>query len=355
MELMELPEITPFDVPDAARDAHPESFVSPSTAGRFHNPWPHEAARGLAEVLKWKRGKNPHRKKGDKQHARPPVERPLARYAALETELRVFWPGHASFWFAMGGLTAAIDPIFGRAGGLVPRVTPLPCAPAELPTPNVVLITHGHLDHLDAGSVRQLAKRTPAPLFAVPKGMKRMLPSACKNVLELTWWESFSIGGIRFTFVPSQHWHRRGAADTDRALWGAWVAEGPRTLYHSGDTAHFGGFGAIGLAFDIDVAILPLGAYEPRWFMGGQHMAPEDSVRAFEALRARHFLGMHWGTFDLSDEPVDAGPKLLQTILDERGLPHERFHVLEPGGSLGIGDGAPVVHGASALLDRATS
>jgi L-ascorbate metabolism protein UlaG (beta-lactamase superfamily) len=148
--------------------------------------------------------------------------------------------------------------------------------------------------------------------------------------------------------VPAQHWHRRGLFDDNRALWGGYVVRGTRAVYHSGDTGYFDGFHAIGRAFpSIDVALLPLGAYEPRWFMSTQHMAPEQSAQAFLDLGAAQFVGMHWGTFDLSDESVDDGPRLLARVVEEDArVDPRRFHVLRHGGSLGLdGRDAPLVSG----------
>jgi L-ascorbate metabolism protein UlaG (beta-lactamase superfamily) len=143
---------------------------------------------------------------------------------------------------------------------------------------------------------------------------------------------------VRIHLVPAQHWHQRGPFDTNRGLWGGYVLEGTHRVFHSGDTGYFGGFGAIGRVFGgIDAACLPLGAYEPRWFMGAQHMSPEDSLRAYHDLSATHFVGMHWGAFDLSNEPLDGGPRLLAELVASEALPEERFHVLGPGGSVSLG------------------
>jgi L-ascorbate metabolism protein UlaG (beta-lactamase superfamily) len=137
--------------------------------------------------------------------------------------------------------------------------------------------------------------------------------------------------------VPAHHWHRRGAFDLNKALWGGFVLSGTHRIYHSGDTGHFGGFELIGRVFaGIDAACLPLGAYEPRWFMQTQHMSPEQSLDALEALAARHFVGMHWGAYDLSDEPLTAGPELAYAEAEKRKLSDDRLHILHPGGSVAL-------------------
>jgi N-acyl-phosphatidylethanolamine-hydrolysing phospholipase D len=207
---------------------------------------------------------------------------------------------------------------------------------AELPTVDAVLITHGHHDHLDGASVRALGRRFGDEItFVVPRGMRKVLPRACRTVRELDWWQQTSIGDVDVRFVPAQHWHRRGVTDTNRVLWGGYLVAGEHVVYHSGDTGYFGGFGAIGRAASrpIDLALLPTGAYEPEWFMGPQHMSPSDSLRAFGDLAARHTVAMHWGSFDLSDEPVNAGPLAFARAARQAELGPDRVHVLHHGGT----------------------
>src|SRR5690606_23873644 len=142
------------------------------------------------------------------------------------------------------------------------------------------------------------------------------------RVIEMRWWQTEVVEGIAITFVPSQHWSQRGPTDRNRSLWGGFVieADGLR-LYFAGDTAYFSGFAEIGRRFPgIDAAMLPIGAYDPEWFMRKQHMNPEDALGAFEQLGARLFCAMHWGTFKLTDEPLDEPPALLEALRAERGI-----------------------------------
>src|SRR6267378_1691739 len=144
---------------------------------------------------------------------------------------------------------------------------------------------------------------------------------------------------VSATFVPSQHWSRRRLSDTNRALWGGFVVEGPSgRIYHSGDTAYFDGFAEIGRRFPgLDAALLPIGAYDPPWFMEKQHMNPEQAVQAFVDLGARWLVAMHWGTFKLTDEPLDEPPRRLYAEWRRRGLPEQALRVPAVGETLGGG------------------
>ena len=150
---------------------------------------------------------------------------------------------------------------------------------------------------------------------------------------ELGWWSSTRVGPVRVTFVPSQHWSRRGLFDTNRTLWGGFVIEGiGATVYHSGDTAYFAGSAEIGRRFpSIDAALLPIGAYDPAWFMETMHVNPEQALQAFVDLGARTFVAMHWGTFKLTDEAIGEPPAKLRAYWTERALDLARLWILDPG------------------------
>ena len=148
-------------------------------------------------------------------------------------------------------------------------------------------------------------------------------------MIELEWWGSARVGELQIHFVPSQHWSQRGPLDKNESLWGGFVLEAQgKKVYFAGDTAHFGGFKEIGRRFPgLDAALLPIGAYDPEWFMRQQHMNPEDAVNAFVALQARLLCAMHWGTFKLTDEPLDEPPQLLEQHRVRAGLTVEQVYV----------------------------
>jgi len=149
------------------------------------------------------------------------------------------------------------------------------------------------------------------------------------------------VNDVRVTYVPSQHWSRRGLFDTNETLWGGFVIEGTKArIYHAGDTAYFEGFKEIGARFaGIDAALLPIGAYDPPWFMERQHMNPEQAVQAFLDLGARKLVAMHWGTFKLTDEPLDEPPRRLRQEWARRGLPEAALHIPAIGETLQLPQG----------------
>lgn len=247
----------------------------------------------------------------------------------------VTWAGHASWIVRIGGLTVLTDPVWSRRIlGTPARITPVGVPWEELPRVDAVLISHNHYDHLDAPTLRRLPRNTP---LLVPAGLGRW----CRRrrftcVTELDWWESVELGGVRFDFVPSHHWSKRTLLDTCRSLWGGWVlgdARG-RRLYFAGDTGYGHWFEEIGRRYPgLDLAILPIGAYEPRWWLSDVHTDPEEAVQAYEDLGARAMAPMHWATFVLSAEPVLEPLTRLRTAWQRAGHPRTDLWDLPVGGS----------------------
>jgi L-ascorbate metabolism protein UlaG (beta-lactamase superfamily) len=215
------------------------------------------------------------------------------------------WLGHASFLGSLAGQRFLIDPVFSNHAGLLYRrhLRP-PLALDQLPAVSTVMVTHNHYDHLDETVFRSLSAEVAV---IVPEGLGQwMRRRGFSRVTELRWWEKTEVGELLVTLVPARHWSRRGVFDTNRVLWGGFVIRGGGlSLYHAGDTAWFDGFDDIGRrCAPLDAVMLPIGGYEPAWFMEHFHLNPEQAGRAFVSLGGRQMIPMHWGTFQLTDEPL---------------------------------------------------
>jgi len=296
----------------------------------------------LGNVVKWAVGDKlaGRRRKSPATHAMRRVEPDLALLATPPGPgegARLTWLGHASWLVQLDGLSLLIDPVLGDTiPGFIRRNVPPGVPTGQLPPITASLVSHNHFDHLDLPTLR----RVGAPVVG-GLGLTRYFQRTRLAVTELDWWASTRVGPVTVHFVPAQHWSRRGLNDVNETLWGGFVVEGSSArVYHSGDTAYFEGFHEIGRRFaGLDAALLPIGAYDPEWFMSKQHMNPEQAVRAFEDLGARRFLAMHWGTFKLTDEPLDEPPQRLEAEWKRRALPPEPMHVLAVGESVSVRQG----------------
>jgi L-ascorbate metabolism protein UlaG (beta-lactamase superfamily) len=238
------------------------------------------------------------------------------------------WIGHASFLLRLGGLNILIDPVMSKSlGGNIRRNVAPGLSWDALPPIDIVLITHNHRDHMDAPTLRRLG---PKPLYIVPEGLGSWFSRAgFPQVKEMVWWECVSERGVNINFVPAEHWSRRGLNDANQSWWGGFVIEHQGyQVYHAGDTAWFHGFQEIAHRFGrLDLALLPIGAYAPRWFMQNQHMNPEDALRAFIVLNAKQFVAMHWGTFKLTDEPLQEPPVRLRELWKKTKFAADRLFI----------------------------
>ncbi len=284
----------------------------------------------VLDRLAGRRRKSPNR--ADVPSIRPDLAR-LSAAPAPGEPAQITWLGHAGWLVQLDGASLLIDPVFSSAIPMgIRRNVPSPLQPSQLPRIDRTLLSHNHYDHYDRRSVLGAG----APVLT-GTGVCKGLPLP---VRELRWWQEERINEhLRVAFVPSQHWSRRGLFDSNRALWGGFVISGSRSrLYHAGDTAWFEGFREIGARFPgLDAALLPIGAYDPAWFMEKQHMNPEQAVQAFVDLGARLFVAMHWGTFKLTDEPLDEPPQRLRAEWRRRGLPEERLRIPAVGETLDLG------------------
>jgi L-ascorbate metabolism protein UlaG (beta-lactamase superfamily) len=275
---------------------------------RFFNVYD-RTMRGMRDVWRWRRQAVPVAWPTEVHDPRQPL--PPARVD--EGQIAVSFIGHATFLVRVGSLGVLTDPVFtshaGPLGRFGPRrVRPPAFAIDQLPDVRVVLVSHNHYDHLQPKSLRALEQRF-APQFVTGLGLSAYLKRLGLNrVIELDWWQrTEDAAGTRITYVPAQHFSRRGLRDTNRSLWGGFVIERrDRSVYYAADSAYCPHFAEIGRRFpSLDVALMPIGAYEPRWFMNIVHVNPEESVRALHEVGAKHAVAMHFGSFQLTDEGID--------------------------------------------------
>lgn len=254
-------------------------------------------------------------------------------------ESTLTWIGHSTSLIQLSGVNILMDPVFSDRVSPVSfmgpkRLVPLPFEISDLPAIDVVLVSHSHYDHLDLPTLRALAQRNSQTLFLVPLGNEALLKSqGIKNVKEMDWWDETKVKDLTVVLTPAQHWSQRSLFDHNKSLWGGWYVKTSRLhVFYSGDTGYSRDFQDIRIKLgEVDVALLPVGTYEPRWFMKKQHVNPEEAVQIHEDLKAKLSIGVHWGTFRLSDEAMSLPPVDLQKALEAKNLDARVFRLLKHG------------------------
>jgi N-acyl-phosphatidylethanolamine-hydrolysing phospholipase D len=255
---------------------------------------------------------------------------------ALVAEPSITWIGHSSFLVRMDGASFLTDPMFSHRASpfsfMGPRRMVAPGVPLEaLPAIDFVLLSHDHYDHTDITTVRWLAQRGVP--FVVPLGLGDWIRRAGGQATELNWWQETELAGLRIHCVPAQHFSGRSLRDRFRRLWAGWVVAGPtRSFYYCGDTGYSGDFKEIGRRFGpIDLAALPIGAYLPSEMMHYVHVTPEEALQIARDVNARRVVAMHFGTFDLADEPLDEPPRRFRAEADRFGWGEDRAWIMKVG------------------------
>jgi L-ascorbate metabolism protein UlaG (beta-lactamase superfamily) len=295
---------------------------------RFFNPHA-PAGRTFREFRRWQRTRQ---KAAWPDHIDDPPFPPPGRAAA--DRIAATFIGHSTFLLQIGGVGVLTDPIWSdRASPLSfagPRRVRRPGQSLEaLPHVDLLLVSHNHYDHMDFPTLRQVRARW-APVTVTGLGNARHLAKCgIRTAIELDWWQSTEHAGARVTYVPAQHFSSRTPFDRNRSLWGGFVIEaGGAVVYFAADSAWCPYFAEIAGRFPrIDLALLPIGAYEPRWFMRQHHMNPEEAVRAHLDLHPRRSLGMHFGTFQLTDEAIDAPVTALRQAQAQAGVADHEFDI----------------------------
>jgi N-acyl-phosphatidylethanolamine-hydrolysing phospholipase D len=315
--------------------------------GGFRNPWVDHAVPGFGSLLKWllvHRTTRPRPKDPDPSvFARVPPDFVPPR--APRSQLTVTWVGHASLLIQLDGFNILTDPMWSERASPVQFAGPRRWVPPgiafeDLPPLDVVLQSHNHYDHLDSATVRRLVRSHREASWFVPLGLASFVQkrgARAGAIVELDWWQESSVGSLRITATPAQHFSSRGIGDRGDTLWSGFALTGSnaRRVYFAGDTGYHPEFGTIGeRCGPFDVALLPIGAYEPRWFMRYLHMNPEEAVAAFRSLNARVMVPMHWGTFKLTDEAMDEPPIRARAAWDAAGLPPSGYRQLAHGETL---------------------
>lgn len=325
----------------------------------FQNNYTEAADKSRMELLRWQyerlRGGLPKPPQQLTPVTAPDLKLVRANHGKGQ-EPAITWIGHATTLVQMGGLNVLTDPVFAERASPVQflgakRYQPPGISRKDLPHIDLVLISHNHYDHLDLNSVKALnAQAGGPPLFLVPLGVKKwMADEGIINVRQMDWWDAERVetggGELEVHFTPVQHWSARSLSDRRATLWGGYALLAPDFhLYFSGDTGYSADFVDTQKHFatrqtaerggGFDLALIAVGAYEPRWFMKDQHVNPAEAVQIHFDLKAKRSIGIHWGTFDLSDESLDLPPKDLIAASAAKGLTQEAFDVIAIGQTL---------------------
>ena len=308
-------------------------YFSPSISfaeERFSNSDGMKNEKSLGEVLKWSWSREEPKKEFIKTNDN------INLNSLKDREHYALWIGHSTFLINNGDLTILTDPIFSE------RASPLTFAGPkrlikpvikikDLPKVDVITISHNHYDHLDVNSLRKIQKKFPNVKILVPKGDLKLLRNYnLNNGFEFLWWEEIAFNNTKFIFTPAQHWSARGLRDRNKSLWGSWfIKNEDKNIFHAGDTGYSDDFIEIRNKLGpVDFAMIPIGAYDPQWFMSYSHVNPEEALKIAKDLDAKKSIGMHWGTFILTDEPVLEPRERLNKISNQTNI---NFYTVTPG------------------------
>ena len=323
----------------------PAGRLSHHTDKGFRNVPEPPRRHGFNDLLRWRLGLGPQEVPPIPPQQVPPY-RPETVLPDLQSirspdssKIQITWIGHSSFLIQVDGRAILTDPVFSERASPVSFIGPRRQAPPglrfeDLPPIDAVLISHDHYDHLDAATIARLG---PDIRYFVPLGLAEWFGKRrCRRISEMDWGDASALGPITIHMVPAQHFSGRAPFAFNRTLWAGYVIETRHgRIYFAGDTGYSPHFAEIGARFGpIAVALLPIGAYRPQWFMRPMHMDPAEAVQASRDLGAAVSVAMHWGTFRQSDEPMGEPPLYLKKALREAGIPDDRFRVLKFGETL---------------------
>ncbi|MBS4220354.1 MBL fold metallo-hydrolase [Bacillus sp. FJAT-49711] len=295
---------------------------------RYENLDQVSTAKTFKDLRNWRkerRGKNK-----DLSFQVPSVQPEVQFLHTNKTEPTITWIGHSTFLIQINEKNILTDPVWANQLGIDKRLTPPGIHITDLPPIDIVLISHSHYDHLHYSSIKKLKGN---PRFLVPVGLGQWFRKRkFQHVIEFSWWDEQKVVDLDFTFTPAQHWTKRTLTDTNRSHWGGWILNNDNTcIYFAGDSGYFKGFQEMGKRHSIDYCLMPIGAYEPEWFMSSQHVNPEEAVQAFIDTGAKYMVPMHYGAYRLADDTPKEALDRLCTDWDQRELERERLKVMKIG------------------------
>ena len=306
----------------------------------FRNVHPHQT-HGFFDFLRWRWDRIWKDLPSPDDYAFPSADNDPAFLNSNHRETTLTWIGHATVLFQLAGKNILTDPLFSERASPVqwagPKRLVEPGVPFEsLPPIDIVVISHDHYDALDRRTIRKLKEREGGrkTAFFVPLGFGRWFEDlGIKQVVEMDWWDESVYDGLLITAVPVQHWSKRRFFEKNNTLWAGWAIQSSDfRFFFTGDSGYTPYFQEIGDKLGpFDLAAIPIGAYEPRWFMHPHHISPEEAVQVHLDLRSKKSVAIHWGTFILTDEPPDEPPKRLAAAKEAKGLSEEEFVVLKHG------------------------
>ncbi len=321
-------------------DISKQNLPSHHAKDGFRNPYLQEKKRGLFKYLKMRYFSDEEFADNKGVHKKIPTTSPnLGLIHKPLDSPQVTWIGHATVLIQYKGVNILTDPIFSKRASPVrfagPKRFNKPALQiADLPAIDFVVISHNHYDHLDLPSIKHIGNKTK---WLVPLKNGKFLKKAGvkqENIIEFDWWDEEQFNDIKVTATPAQHWSSRGLWDRNETLWSSWMIQYEDfTFWYSGDTGYNPHqFKEIGSKYkNIDMALIAIGAYEPRWFMKDMHINPEEAVQIHQDIGSRYSIGVQWGTFVLTAEPLEEPPVKLREALQKKNIPLKKFETIKIG------------------------
>lgn len=272
----------------------------------------------FSELWKWQRETNPLKEFKKKDTFQLALLQNDTSFLHTKNDV-IVWLGHATFFIRVNGISMITDPVFGSPGTFLKRKVAMPFDPAIIKGLDYILLSHDHRDHLDEKSIQLIHKNNPTAIILTGLKMEEWLNKMLNKpkYQAAGWYQQYNTDNtaIKIYFMPARHWSRRGLSDTNKHLWGSFVIEAnEKRIFFSGDTGYGSHLKEIGEIFGkIEVCIIGVGAFKPEWFMGANHISPTDAIKAVNEMGAQTLIPMHFGTFDLSDEPIGMPQQILET------------------------------------------